>query len=61
MRGYSLQELMDSAEEGDPVMVGRSVVEKELRRHGMDMSDLVGEMGEHETYSALEVLIWLGY
>ena len=33
----------------------------EVRRNGIDPSEFLEEMGDHETYAGADVLAWLGY
>ena len=33
----------------------------EIEIHGIDPSEFLEEMGDHETYAGADVLAWLGY
>lgn len=36
-------------------------VRAELARHGVEWCEFTSECGEHDSYSAIAVLAWLGY
>ena len=44
---------------GEIITKARTI--KELRDHGIDFSELVSDLGEHDFYDAYKVLQWLGY
>lgn len=48
----------DSAE-GMRITLARALLE--CKRHGVDVSEFLTEMGEHASYDAQMVLSWLGY
>jgi len=43
------------------ITVTQSEALAEVRKHGIDPSEFLEEMGEQETYAAADVLAWLGY
>ena len=53
---------MTYSESAKGVTITRARAIKELRDHGCDTSsDFLAEMGDHDTYDAHAVLVWLGY
>lgn len=48
----------DSAE-GETITLARAI--RECRSHGADPEEMISELGEHPTYDAQTVLVWLGY
>ena len=41
--------------------VSRKAAQLEIKRHGLEWSDFVSDCGDHETYTGLTILNWLGY
>ena len=59
MRGDNFSEYYDSAED---IMISRERTCQELKAHGLvDLKEFFDELGDKETYSAQDVLDWLGY
>lgn len=45
----------------ESTIVTRSQVESELAKHGYKIADFDDQFGNAVTYSAMQVLIWMGY
>lgn len=41
--------------------ISRDKAMLECRKHNVSFAELAGELGDHQTYQARDVLIWLGY
>jgi len=50
----------DEALEENPI-VSRAIAERECHSHGVDIGEMVAELGDHQEYAARDLLIWLGY
>ena len=52
----------DILDSNEPIIVSRSQALTELHKHGIDdIADFLVEVGDKTTYTAKEVLEWLGY
>lgn len=48
-------------EEALEITVTKSAALAEVRKHGINPSEFLEEMGDHDTYAGAAVLAWLGY
>ena len=59
MRGDNFSDYYNSA---DGITISRERACQELKAHGLvDFKEFFDELGDKETYSAQDVLDWLGY
>lgn len=49
----------EAIEENEPV--SRAVAERECKSHGVDMAELIEDLGDLPEYFAADLLGWLGY
>ncbi len=59
--GMTAQEIIEASEDGEPVLWNAKYVRRMVREHSQSWRELVAALGERETYSAAEILRWLGY
>lgn len=52
---------MTYSESAEGITISHQRALKEVRDHGIDVSEFIEEMGNHQTYLASDVLNWLGY
>lgn len=55
------QDIFEASDEGNPLLVSRAQVEREIFEHGADFVEFAMEYGERSIYDAAVVLRWLGY
>lgn len=64
-KGYTMDQLQEFADDGEPLKVSIEDIKHEMARHGQtspeDLEEFKKHFGHHNEYDALKFLYWMGW
>lgn len=58
---FTADEAFEAAETGEPIMIDWTFARDICADHGVDIADMVEDIGDKAEYDAAVILGWLGY